>query len=71
MKKNTNTLLLFKTMSERLDKNGKNYVDYYLASKQDEVVKLTRVYCTFFIDKSRFDKLAINVESLDEVSKYF
>lgn len=71
MKKNTNTLLLFKTLSERLDKNGKNYVDYYLGSKQDEVVKLTRVSCVFFIDKSRFDKLAINVESLDEVSKYF
>lgn len=71
MPKKTNTLLLFKTLSERLDKNGKRYVDYYLASKQDEVVKLIRVYCVFLIDKSRFNKLAINVESLDEVSKYF
>lgn len=71
MKKNVNSILLFKTLSERLDKNGKQYVDYYLASMNDGVVKLTRVSCVFMIDKSRFDKLAISVQSLDEAIKYF
>lgn len=66
MPKNKNKLVLVKTLSERLDKNGKQYTDYYLVSKQSESVKLTRVSCWFHIDLKRFDALATEVRNLDE-----
>lgn len=66
MAKTKSKLLLVKTLSERLDKNGKQYTDYYLVSKQSDSVKLTRVSCWFYIDLKRFDAMAIEVKSLNE-----
>lgn len=66
MAKTKNKLLLVKTLSERMNKDGEHYTDYYLVSKQSDSVKLTRVNCWFYIDLKRFDALAIEVKSLDE-----
>lgn len=69
--KKTERVVLFKTLSERLDKNGNPYVDYYLVSKVGDVLRQVRVQKVFRCDTSWLDKMAVSVPSTEEILKYF
>ena len=69
--KKTNLVILFKVLSQRLNKDGQPYVDYYLVSKPSEVVRQVRVQKVFRCDGQWFDDMAVKVDSVAEFAKYF